>query len=116
MGFGEKEPAPPHSASAGTRRSSLSHSHPSVPQKRPRKRRLCAANLMVVSGSSLDPMQERRREVLRQASVALQGRVVTVWEVSSRAEVIPALTSATAPQPQDVRLDLDTTLHRWGAP
>jgi signal transduction histidine kinase len=61
-------------------------------------------------------MQERRREVLRQASVALQGRVVTVWEVSSRAEVIPALTSTASPERRDTRLDLDSTLHRWGSP
>src|SRR5947208_7696166 len=60
-------------------------------------------------------MQEHRREVLREASVALQGRVVTLWEVSSRAEVIPVLTSAT-PSQSPVRLDLDSTLHRWGAP
>ena len=60
-------------------------------------------------------MQEHRREVLREASVALQGRVVTLWEVSSRAVVIPVLTSAT-PSQSPVRLDLDSTLHRWGAP
>jgi len=63
-----------------------------------------------------DPSPERRREVLRQASVALQGRVVTLWEVSSRAEVIPVLTSAPTPQYRDTRLDLDSTLHRWSAP
>ena len=61
-------------------------------------------------------MQEHRREVLREASVALQGRVVTLWEVSSRAEVIPVMTSAGSAQPADPRLDLDSTLHRWGAP
>src|SRR5437867_9553874 len=60
-------------------------------------------------------MQEHRREVLREASVALQGRVVTLWEVSSRAEVIPVMTSAT-PSQSPARLDLDSTLHRWGAP
>src|SRR5256885_10255300 len=61
-------------------------------------------------------MQEHRREVLREASVALQGRVVTLWEVSSRAEVIPIMTSAPPSQSPDVRLDLDSTLHHWGAP
>ena len=61
-------------------------------------------------------MQEHRREVLREASVALQGRVVTLWEVSARAEVIPIMTSATTSRSPDVRLDLDSTLHRWGAP
>ncbi len=61
-------------------------------------------------------MQEHRREVLREASVALQGRAVTLWEVSSRAEVVPVLTSAGSAQGADTRLDLDSTLHRWGAP
>ena len=61
-------------------------------------------------------MPEHRREVLREASVALQGRVVTLWEVSSRAEVVPVLTTAATPHSRDTRLDLDTTLHHWGAP
>src|SRR2546430_7398164 len=57
-------------------------------------------------------MHEHRREVLRAASVALQGRAVTLWEVSSRAEVIPVMTSAASAQSPDTRLDLDSTLHR----
>src|SRR5437867_12052907 len=61
-------------------------------------------------------MQEHRREVLREASIALQGRAVTLWEVSSRAEVIPVMTSAASAQSPDTRLDLDSTLHLWGAP
>src|SRR3989441_1080239 len=61
-------------------------------------------------------MPEHRREVLREASVALQGRVVTLWEVSSRAEVIPVMTSAGSLRSPDTCLDLDTTLHHWGAP
>lgn len=55
-------------------------------------------------------------EVLREASVALQGRLVTLWEVSPRAEVVPVLTSPDPKPDQDTRLDLDSTLHRWGAP
>jgi signal transduction histidine kinase len=58
--------------------------------------------------------EDRRREVLRQASVALQGRVVTLWEVSPRAEVLPVLASVPAPSYQATILDLDHTLHRWG--
>src|SRR3979409_2569567 len=61
-------------------------------------------------------MHEHRREVLREASVALQGRWVTLWEGSSRAEVIPIMTSAETSRSQDSRLDLDSTLHRWGSP
>src|SRR5437867_12630744 len=61
-------------------------------------------------------MQEHRREVLREASIALQGRAVTLWEVSSRAEVIPVMTTAPTSQSGDTRLDLDSTLHHWGDP
>ncbi len=58
----------------------------------------------------------RRREVLRQASVALAGRTVALWEVSPSAEVVPVMASAAAPRPGDIRLDLESTLHRWSAP
>jgi signal transduction histidine kinase len=57
---------------------------------------------------------EQRREVLRQASVALQGRVVTLWEVSRRDEVLPVLASVPDPSYDATILDLDSTLHRWG--
>lgn len=60
--------------------------------------------------------RERQREVLRQAGVALQGRVVTLWEVSPHAEVVPALTSVPDPPYHATILDLDGTLRRWGAP
>src|SRR5262249_60738610 len=50
-----------------------------------------------------------------QASVALPGRVVPLWTVSSYAEVVPMLSShATAPSPT-MALDVDGTLRRWGA-
>lgn len=68
------------------------------------------------TGNSTDAAQARRREVLRQASVALQGRVVTVWEVSARAQVRPVLASVPNPPPESTALDLETTLHLWGAP
>ena len=58
---------------------------------------------------------EQRREILRQASVALQGRVVTLWEVSRRDEVLPVLASVPDPPYDATILDLDNTLHRWGA-
>ncbi|HEV2749627.1 MAG TPA: HAMP domain-containing sensor histidine kinase [Gemmatimonadales bacterium] len=63
-----------------------------------------------------DSVQARRSEVLRQASVALQGRTVTLWQVSARAEVAPVLTSAASPVPEETALDVDRTLHHWGAP
>jgi signal transduction histidine kinase len=59
---------------------------------------------------------DRRREVLRQASVALGGRVVTMWRVSERAEVVPEATSVPDPPHHATNLDVDATLRRWGAP
>lgn len=61
-------------------------------------------------------IEQRRREVLRETSVALDGRAVTLWEVSSRAEVIPIDTSSADLSGPDTRLDLESTLHRWSAP
>ena len=63
-----------------------------------------------------DSVEARRSEVLRQASVALQGRTVTLWQVSSRAEVAPVLTSPAQPALEDTVLDVERTLHHWGAP
>ncbi|HXF95594.1 MAG TPA: HAMP domain-containing sensor histidine kinase [Gemmatimonadales bacterium] len=59
---------------------------------------------------------DRRREVLRQASVALEGRIVTMWRVSERAEVAPEVTSVAEPPHHATNLDLDRTLRRWGVP
>jgi signal transduction histidine kinase len=58
-----------------------------------------------------DVTEVRQQEVLRQASVALQDRVVTLWAVSSHAEVVPMLSSHSTTTP----LDVDGTLRRWGA-
>lgn len=55
-------------------------------------------------------------EVLRQAGVALQGRVVTLWEVSPTAAVAPLASSVPNPSSQATALDLDATLRQWGAP
>jgi signal transduction histidine kinase len=63
-----------------------------------------------------DPAVARRREILRQASVALQGRVVALWEVSARAEVLPILASVPTPSQGDTSFDLSSTLQRWSAP
>jgi signal transduction histidine kinase len=54
--------------------------------------------------------------VLRQAGVALQGRVVTLWEVSPTAAVAPLACSVPNPPHQATALDLDATLRQWGAP
>jgi two-component system NtrC family sensor kinase len=60
--------------------------------------------------------QEQEREVLRQASAALYGRVVTLWEISPATDVAPVVSSVTNPPRTATKLDLDTTLRRWGAP
>jgi signal transduction histidine kinase len=57
-----------------------------------------------------------RREVLRQASAALGGRPVTVWEVSARAELEPQASSDVAPSHHATKLDVDSTLRRWNIP
>jgi signal transduction histidine kinase len=61
--------------------------------------------------TGVEATETRQREILRQTSVALQGRVVTLWSVSSHAEVVPTLTSHSTP----TALDVDGTLRRWGA-
>jgi signal transduction histidine kinase len=60
--------------------------------------------------------QEHEREILRQASVALQDRVVTLWEISPASDVVPLASSASAAPKGVTTLDLDATLRRWGAP
>lgn len=56
------------------------------------------------------------REVLREASVALRGRTVTLWEVSPAGRVLPTLTSPPNAPAEETTLDVERTLHRWGAP
>src|SRR5881409_602823 len=74
----------------------------------------------VVSGCAWEPrvtqpetFVEGRREILRQASVALGGRPVTVWEVSARAELEPQASSEPAPTHHTTKLDVDATMRRW---
>ena len=57
-----------------------------------------------------------RREILRQASVALGGRPVTVWEVSALAELEPQSSSDPTPTHHATKLDVDATLRRWNIP
>ena len=59
---------------------------------------------------------DTRQEVLRQASVALGGRPVTLWEVSSKAELDPKLSSDPTPTHHATHLDVDGTLRRWQIP
>ena len=63
-----------------------------------------------------EPFVEGRREILRQASVALGGHAVTVWQVSARAELEPQGSSEPAPAHHSTKLDVDATLRRWSIP
>jgi len=56
---------------------------------------------------------DSRREILRQASVALGGRPVTLWEVSPRAELVAQASSDPHPGYHSTNLDVDATLRRW---
>jgi hypothetical protein len=67
-------------------------------------------------GAEGRPGKTGRREILRQASVALGGRAVTLWEVSGRAELDPQLSSDANPAHHATHLDVDTTLRRWNVP
>lgn len=60
--------------------------------------------------------EQHQREVLRQAGIALQGRVVTLWEVSTTAGVTPLVSGVPNPPPHATTLDLEATLWQWGAP
>lgn len=55
----------------------------------------------------------RWREVLRQASIALQGRIITLWEVAPAGQLVPMLSSG--PAAKGEKLDVASTLQAWGA-
>jgi signal transduction histidine kinase len=57
-----------------------------------------------------------RHEVLRQASVALGGRPVTLWEVSARAELEPRLSHGTPATQTAAAHEVRTALRRWNIP
>ena len=56
-----------------------------------------------------------RREILRQASIALD-RPVTLFEVSARAELEPKESSDAGSVARLAKVDLDSTLRRWNVP
>src|SRR6266853_1126221 len=55
-------------------------------------------------------------ELLRPAASALQGRRVTLWEVTSPVDAPPLATSAPNAPREDIQLDLQATVGRWGIP
>src|SRR5213593_4029460 len=71
---------------------------------------------MLVERTEVGVPSAHEREVLRQAGIALGGRIVTLWEISPTTTAVPVLSGVPNPNPRDVELDLETTLRRWGAP
>lgn len=71
---------------------------------------------MPVERTEVGVPSAHEREVLRQAGIALGGRIVTLWEISPTTTAVPVLSGVPNPNPKDVELDLETTLRRWGAP
>ena len=61
-------------------------------------------------------VNDGRHEVLRQASVTLGGRPVTLWEVSARAELEPRLTYGTPVTQVTAAQEIRTALRRWNIP
>src|SRR6267143_2518321 len=71
---------------------------------------------MLVERTEVGVPSAHEREVLRQAGIALGGRIVTLWEIPPSTPAVPVLSGVPNPNPSDVALDLETTLRRWGAP
>jgi signal transduction histidine kinase len=55
-------------------------------------------------------------EILRQTSVALDGKPVTLWEVADGPTLVPRASSDPSPRHHFTNMDVDTTLKRWNVP
>jgi signal transduction histidine kinase len=66
--------------------------------------------------STTETFGQGRREILRQSSVALDGRLVVLFEVSARAQLEPMESSDASPASRQTNVDLDATLRRWNIP
>src|SRR2546430_15727437 len=64
--------------------------------------------------SSPHGLNERRRAILRQASAALRGRLVTLWRVRRWGAAVAEVASAPAPPPEAVEFDAAGVPPRWG--
>ncbi|OLC76868.1 MAG: hypothetical protein AUH78_05610 [Gemmatimonadetes bacterium 13_1_40CM_4_69_8] len=65
---------------------------------------------------ALEGFREQAAEILRQASIALGGRTVTLYEVSPEPSLTPVISSEPHPGHHATKVDLDATLNRWGIP
>ncbi len=66
--------------------------------------------------STPDTFRDGAREILRQASVALGGRPVTLWEVSGQAGLVPQAASGSSPTRDSDVNELQSTLRSWNVP
>src|SRR2546422_334927 len=64
--------------------------------------------------SSPHGLTERRRAILRQASAALHGRLVTLWRVRRWGPAVAGVASAAAPPPDAIEFGVAGVLRRWG--
>jgi signal transduction histidine kinase len=69
-----------------------------------------------VPEGSIETFRGNAGEILRQASVALEGRSVTLWEVADGPTLVPRATSDQSPRHQLINIDVDATLKAWGIP
>lgn len=67
-------------------------------------------------GGSIETFRGNAGEILRQASAALDGRPVTLWEVADGPSLIPQASSDLSPRHHFTSINLDSTLKRWGVP
>ncbi len=58
----------------------------------------------------------RRAEVLRAAGIALQGRVVGLWEAVAPGAVEPVATGPGRPMPESAVREMNESLRHWGVP
>src|SRR5258708_12630114 len=94
--------------------------HPTMQQKRPTqadRTPVCSGAMAGESGlGAWDDTDAHEREVLRQAGIALNSRVVTLWEISPEAEAVPLATGQAHPPPRDIPPNLHLTLRHRGPP
>jgi len=67
-------------------------------------------------GVDIESFRGNAGEILRQASVALDGRPVTLWEVADGPTLIPRGSSDDVPRAALNHIDFDNTLKKWGVP
>lgn len=68
---------------------------------------------MTMAHPHTNGLEARRREILRQAGVVLQGRVIGLWVVTAEGHVALAIASAPNILGEDAAHQLESTLRTW---